>query len=153
STGFTQTSGTNFAGDGTNGAHEYASSNRVYNDGTNAGWFKYPGNWQQTPTQTSKLPPFLDPTEGKSQPPIVANSALPTCGIGKGRINGTYTLGPYQYYAVDSSGVNRRATGDPITVSGNVTFAANGGCPSGLSSGTPSPLSTQFPAYLFYGGM
>ena len=89
---------------------------------------------------------------------------MATCAIPGGTITGSgdpanpLVLGPYQYFA-STSAVNLTPTGDPIVLNGAVKFAANGACSNNYSSntagasGAASPLDSNFPAYLFYGGM
>ncbi len=63
------------------------------------------------------------------------------------------TWGPYQYYSYGVVAGKNVPDGNPITISGNVTFAAGGGCPGGLlTAGAAQPYPT-FPTYIFYGGM
>jgi hypothetical protein len=94
------------------------------------------------------------------QPPIVpasGNNPIATCGIPNGRIDNSgnptpLVLGPYQYYAINNQG---QATGEPIKLSGDVTFSSSSQVCSNGSFGAvgsgASPMSQQFGTYLFYG--
>lgn len=67
---------------------------------------------------------FMDPMRGKGQPP--PPTGLTDRPIVGGMIDGTRdpaTLAPGNYYAVDAYG---NPTGEPITLTGNITFASAG---------------------------
>jgi hypothetical protein len=95
---------------------------------------------------------FRDPTTGLPQPPLMANSPVPTCGLPGGVLNGM--AGPYNYY----SWVNKDTLGQPIAdghaiqLGSNVTFSATAPC-TGVLSRSGAAQTGPFPSYFFYGGL
>jgi hypothetical protein len=95
---------------------------------------------------------FQDPMRGLTPPPLMASSPVATCGIQGGTIS-NQTLGPYNYYAyTPGPGGTQVYTGQPITLSGNVTFSSNASCP-GVLGGSGAAQGGAFPSYMFYGGV
>jgi Flp pilus assembly protein TadG len=112
------------------------------------------GSWP-TPSYSTNTASFIDPTSTAaggpgSQPPLQVTSAMRACGVPGGTI-ASGTLGPYQYYAMDSKTL--LPTGAPITIGGKVSFSAAGSCPGTLSPSGISQASSDFPSYIFWGGM
>lgn len=100
---------------------------------------------------------FVDPTAGRTQPPVVASDPVKTCGIDSGLIrqagSSPVVLGPYNYYAYTGTGANRRPTGAAIQLDGtDIRFSPTGTCP-GILSLTGVTQTSDFPAYFFYGGL
>jgi Flp pilus assembly protein TadG len=106
-----------------------------------------------TPSYSSNPATFQDPTQGTKQPPLQTASQIASCGLLNGNIPNGTVAGPYQYYAYnikDASNVPK-PTGNPINISGNVTFSASGACPGVTGAGAVQ--SGPFPTYIFYGGV
>jgi hypothetical protein len=148
-------SGDNFAGQTTNNPTVWSQGGtQIRGDG----WVGLNGNLDPNATNWLPHPPgvanspadFPDPTAPLKQPPIV-NASQPTCPLLNGIIPAGATVGPYQYYAVNSSGT---ATGGPISItltgSDAVTFSPSStNCPSGASSANTGTFKT----FTFWGGM
>jgi Flp pilus assembly protein TadG len=96
---------------------------------------------------------FSDPTTGLSQPPLMANFPVKTCGLPGGQLQGT-VAGPYNYYSYSGLDTLHRpiADGNPIVLQSNVTFSASAPCP-GILSTTGVAQTSTFPSYFFYGGL
>ena len=116
-----------------------------------------PSKFTPTPTNGASLSTAGDPFNGKTQPPIVANTAtcaLPSANITGGTSASPTVLGPYQYFVAVVSGGVTTYTGARINLgSGYYRFdkVANGGTCPGTPTGTPP--SGAFPGYQFYGGL
>jgi hypothetical protein len=123
-------------------------------------WLDMQGN-PITATSSENPTIFRDPTSGNPQPPLLATAPpiganpIGSCGIPGGTIvgGGGTTLGPYQYYSytTDPKTGLKTPDGNPISISGTVTFGASG-CPGVFNGGAPQP-SALFPTYIFYGGL
>ena len=98
---------------------------------------------------------FDDPMKGRVQPPIVASSPVPTCGVLNGMLQSP-DMGPFNYYAytVDRFG-NAVPSGAPLTLNSTASFSPTGTCPGRLNDGGGTvPWQTgSFPSYMFYGGL
>lgn len=124
-----------------------------------AGWVSRNGNFDASATNWVPHPPgvigesgadFSDPTHTIPQPKLVS-AAQPLCAVTGGVLT-TGTLGPYQYYAANSSG---QATGLPLTIGNNtqVTFDPNSTGHT-VCQGTPGTPSTgSFQTFTFWGGL
>ena len=165
------------AADGGNNGVAMGSSLTIMGDGTAANDGKVTGSWNNmsgkalSPLYTMDTNTFRDPTSLNStpQPPLASElsaggvtPAIGSCGYLGGMIPPGVTLGPYQYYSYQI--VNRVAVpdGKPISFTGSVAFSKSAvGCPDPLKTGTVistnpngvSQSSSQFPTYIFYGGM
>jgi Flp pilus assembly protein TadG len=117
---------------------------------TTGGPWQTPSGGTLTPNYSTSQALFKDPTSPNPQPPLQATGTLPSCGVSNSTPM-TGTLGAYQYYHYTTTNAGGPIPdGQPITISGNATFAIGGTCP-GVVSG--SPQSAQFPTYVFYGGL
>lgn len=99
--------------------------------------------WVETPTNNSTAIDFLDPMRGKGQPK--PPTGLPDRPVIGGGIMGSTdpaepaVLAPGNYYAAELDRFGQmRATGAPLTFSGNLTFGDGG---------------TGFANYVFFGGV
>jgi hypothetical protein len=144
-----------------------------------SGGVEDPAQWHspgQTTTNVqnrSKQSLFDDPYAGMGQPPLTS-SALASCPVLGGSLDGSKTpivLGPGNYYAVAQCANNEqctvKATGQPITLTGNVTFSAtqsgtvmdySGGLAAAYNNcqtgGTPvGATGSQFGNYVLWGGL
>jgi len=140
----------NWAGQTQGSANVWASQAQVQTGGA----VDQPSHW--TPPPSSSNTATTDPYNGKTQPPLQGpSSPVQSCAITGNTIDGGsgagLVLGPYQYYAT-SNGTT--PTGARITLAGNLSFSASTGtCPGTLSGAGASQSSSQFPLYVFYGGM
>jgi len=111
-----------------------------------SGWYQVQGSSQWTQTPSNGAPALNDPMSGKGQPPIPSiGLSVPVPG---GTIDDTICPGglclPGKYYAVPAGcQLNCAATGDPLTVNGNVHFLACSGCAA----------DSNFGGYIFFGGL
>ena len=148
----------NWAGSAQNNATVWGGSSTIVNNSgsvTSDGKTSGDSSWIPQHTNSSNPKFFDDPTHKLTQPPLMANSAIGTCGIQGGNLSATTAYGPFQYYSY----TNTDATGKPIpdgktiTVNGNntVSFSPSGGCPGGFFQSGASAGS--FPNYIFYGGL
>ncbi|MCU1339144.1 MAG: hypothetical protein JWO19_4725 [Bryobacterales bacterium] len=158
------------AGDGS----AMGASLTIMGDGTSANDGKATGTWNDmngnalTPIYTTDSKTYADPTaQIGPQPPLVSEltpnaqtgkyPAIGSCGYPGGVIPAGVTLGPYQYYSYNKT--TNVPDGTQLTFSGSVTFSKSAtGCPDPQGKGfiyTPgaSQSSSQFPTYIFYGGM
>lgn len=104
-----------------------------------------------------------DPFANKPQPPLVTpNSPISSCGYPNGAVpNSTSRLGPFQYYSyttVPVGGVPTKIPNAlPLTLpSGGITFDSTLTDSTGCAGGVFTPGASQtsnFPAYIFYGGL
>ncbi len=120
------------------------------------------GTWENlnggslTATHTTNAATFADPTAPNSQPPLMATSAIPSCGIPSGTVPSGTTLGPWQYYSIDPK--TKVPNGAQISLGGNNTFSASApstGC-SGITGAVYTAGATanaSFPTYIFWGGL
>ena len=131
-----------YAGWNQGGGTVYAPTTSI----AGSGWYDLQGSsrWIQTPADGA--PAMDDPMSGKGQPPIPTVAlSIPVPG---GQINDTICPGgvcvPGQYYAVASNcTLNCAATGDPLTVTGDVHFAVCSACDATLNFG----------GFIFFGGL
>ena len=115
-----------------------------------SGWYDLQGSSSWTQTPTNGVAAMDDPMSGKGQPSVPSVPLeIPVPG---GVINNVICPGgvcvPARYYAVvnQSCGIGctkQIATGAPLTVSGNIHFAACAGCDAASNFGT----------YIFFGGL
>ncbi len=155
------------AGDASKGSGVEGSSLTVMSGGalsptTPSGQWHDANSNPLTPTYSSDPKTFQDPFAGNPQPGLQSSSALPSCGIPSGTINGggktPVVLKAYQYYAYKFKDASNRPipSGDPIIISGNVQFDATSGASCASLGGYEQGGATQdshFPTYIFYGGM
>jgi len=146
----------NFAGSAQNNATVWGgNSTIVQNSGsvTSDGKVAGDSSWIPAHTNSSNSSYFQDPTHKLTQPPLMASSALSTCGVQGGNLPAG-TWGPYQYYSYTNTDASGKPIpdGKTITVNSNnaVTFASNGACPGYSTSGA---AAGSFPDYIFYGGL
>lgn len=132
-----------FAGENKGGGTIKAPETRI----RSTGWYHNQGSaqWIQTPTNGTSSG-FNDPMAGKGQPPpyfpAYAQNPIPVLN---GIINTTIcpkgVCSPGQYYAYQMTTCSGKpcgtATGDPLTINGNITFSSGG----------------SFGNYTFYGGL
>jgi Flp pilus assembly protein TadG len=149
----------NFAGQTTNNPTVWSQGGtQIRNDG----WVGLNGTFDASATNWLPHPPgvvnspsdFSDPTGPLKQPSLV-NPSQPACAVTNGVIPAGATVGPYQYYAVNSGGT---ATGAPvaITVSGSnkVTFdPGSTACPGTVFPTGATPDTGTFRTFTFWGGM
>jgi len=146
--------GTNYAGQTTNGPNVVGSTINIAGSGLTS------GNFSPTPTPGN----FTDPYTKVPQPPLLTpNSALGTCGVPNGvfpSVNGTLTVGPFQYYSYTpgaAPGPNGTIppNGNPITVNDIVSFQPSGQCAftgAQFTAGA-TQVNGTFPTTIFYGGL
>ena len=164
------------AGDGGNGT-AMGSSLTIMGNGTVGSDGAVTGTWNNmngkalTPVYSMSPTTFQDPTAGNhlSQPPLVSElgnngtyPAIGSCGYPNGVIPAGVTLGPYQYYSYQTVAGVKVPDGKQISFAGAVTFSNSAsGCPDPLNTGNVvytnpngvSQGSSNFPTYIFYGGM
>ena len=163
------------AGDGGNNGVAMGSTLTIMGDGQSdngavtpaSGWQNMSGK-QLTPIYAPSTDTTFNDQTSKNQtpqPPLASempagNNVIGSCGYPNGVIPGGVTLGPYQYYSYNT------ATGNPdgrqLTFSGSVSFSKSAvGCPDPGNTGLvkytnpngASQSGSQFPTYIFYGGM
>jgi len=150
------------AGDGKNGVQMGATLTIMGNGTTDNG--SVTGAWNNmsanalSPIYTTDAGTFQDPTATHKtpQPPLASElnsgSRIPACGLPDGIVPANSVLGAYQYYSYDST--TRVIDGKQLQFSGDVTFSkSSGNCPGGIFTPGVSQGSSQFPTYIFYGGM
>lgn len=140
----------------------WASQAQVRSSGANTGSVDEPSKWSPVPAGTTDPLTTSDPFKGMAQPPLqTPNSPIGTCGVlvdnqGNATIDGgngsPLQLGPYQYYAVNSSNV---PTGGQIVLKGNIQFSSSAVSTGVCNTGAPSGATQNgsFPVYMFYGGL
>ncbi len=145
--GNSNNAGSNYAGQTGNNPDVWAESGTHIKGN---GWVGRPANWLPANTLSNHSTTNTgDPTRPLPQPPVL-NPSQPTCAVKDGDIKNNQTLGPFQYYHVNSNNV---ATGLPIAIGNNmsVTFSPSSTFCPGASSGTPS--TGTFKTFTFWGGM
>ncbi len=84
------------------------------------------GTWNETPTPgMTDGAIFKDPYDGRGQPPIEDSVVLPMHGVLGGNLSAYCSsglCGPGNYFATRMVGSTPEATGDPLIITGNVTF-------------------------------
>jgi hypothetical protein len=155
------------SGIGNNGFAVWSNAAQIRSDPSipATGAVDNPAHWTPQPVPTDNDGVFRDPFEGKSQPPLIASSPIGLCGVPQGQITGSNDpnnprpIGPYLYYAYDNTGPggSPRASADPLQISGHVTFDGSAPCSNAHSFGTlytaGASQNSQFPMYMFYGGL
>ena len=146
----------NFAGQTTNNPTVWAEGGTQIRG---EGWVGRNGTFDASATNWLPHPPgvvgqsgvdFSDPSHTLQQPALVSASQ-PPCAVLNGVLT-TGTLGPFQYYAADSSG---NATGAPLTIGNNtqVTFDPNSANHTVCQGTPPSPTTGSFQTFTFWGGL
>ena len=115
-----------YAGENTGGGTIKSPYTYIQGDGS----YKLGGSarWIETPTNGTNPNLFLDPMRGKGQPK--APTGLTDRPVPGGTITGSddpgnpLVLQPGNYFATNAAGT--AATGDPISIEGNVRFGGNG---------------------------